>query len=179
MSPGLGCGLQAFATLIPFTGSSSDEHLKGVVQLMQTPRAVISRMPPISPTSLLELTKDSAFSCSVRLPRGSLEPEVAKAICRRFVVHSLLPKATPRCKKPRIATFRVHIPGSGLSVSSGSAHRLLRSQTELEPSCWKSQVSSFAEVSSHNGVPELAFSAGGSHANLQLSTVHNPEPCKT
>ena len=84
-----------------------------------------------------EWRRGAAFSCSVRLPRGSLEPEVAKAICRRFVVHSLareaekgeekhsrialaampgglLPKATPRCKKPRIATFRVHIPGSGL-----------------------------------------------------------------
>ena len=33
-----------------------------------------------------------------------------------------MPKATPRCKKPRIATFRVHIAGSGLDKKALPLH---------------------------------------------------------
>jgi len=103
---------------------------------MQCPPDVMSLMPPISPTSVSELTKDSAFSLTVRLPKGNLE--VANAISRRFVVHSLLPKATPRCKKQRIATLRVHIPRNGLRdppiEAPGTTMRSV-SRRRLEPSC--------------------------------------------
>ena len=41
------------------------------LRLGQTPRAVINRMPPISPTSVLELTKDSLERLKFDLRRNS------------------------------------------------------------------------------------------------------------